>query len=88
MHLLRHALRHQVHRIFQWPTTSRDVKEHNANHIARESGQVKVRVASARTPGVTVEVSVDIWAAMWNKCLFIAALSAVEAVTWAGADVV
>ena len=41
VHLLRPAVRHQVQLNFQWSTTSRDVKDGNADHITREPEQVK-----------------------------------------------
>jgi 2-dehydropantoate 2-reductase len=47
-----------------------------------------LRAAFAGTRGVTVEVPADIRAAMWNKFLFITALSGVGAVTRAPAGVV
>ena len=47
-----------------------------------------LREAFARSRGVTVEVPADIRAAMWNKFLFIAALSGVGAVTRMPAGVI
>lgn len=47
-----------------------------------------LRAAFARTRGVTVEVPADIRAAMWNKFLFIAALSGVGAVSRVPAGVI
>jgi 2-dehydropantoate 2-reductase len=47
-----------------------------------------LRDAFARTRGVTVDVPADVRAAMWNKFLFIAALSGVGAVTRAPAGVI
>jgi 2-dehydropantoate 2-reductase len=47
-----------------------------------------LREAFARTRGVTAEVPADIRAAMWNKFLFITALSGVGAVTRAPAGVI
>ncbi|HEX6614904.1 MAG TPA: 2-dehydropantoate 2-reductase [Gemmatimonadales bacterium] len=48
---------------------------------SRSARAEALRDAFARTRGVTVEVPADIRAAMWNKFLFIAALSGVGAVT-------
>ena len=55
---------------------------------SRSARAEALRVAFAGTRGVTVEVPADIRAAMWNKFLFITALSGVGAVTRAPAGVV
>ena len=54
---------------------------------ARSGRAEALREAFARSRGVTVEVPADIRAAMWNKFLFITALSGVGAVTRAPAGV-
>ena len=55
---------------------------------SRSARAEALRAAFAGTRGVTVEVPADIRAAMWNKFLFITALSGVGAVTRAPAGVV